>query len=315
MNNELWHADIPITDELVKECLHHQFPLLAPIKKIQCIGEGWDNKVFLINEKIIFRFPRRKIAVELIERENKILKNLYPIAAIDIPNPKYIGQPSSCYPYPFQGYDIIKGVSGCHAQLSTQARIASLRTLAIFLKQLHSVNETQALSLGAKPSMFDRTNIKKAVNELTERVDKIIARKLCIINEHNFQQEITMAQKVELPTDKCLIHGDLYCKHLLFNENKLTAIIDWGDVGINNRSVDLSVIWSFYPNSCHQQFFEIYGAVDSATWQYARFLGLYSSLTLILYGHATNDILLIEESTNAVKRINADLVQGSVGLR
>ena len=74
MSSEQWHADILITEELAKNCLQDQFPLLSPIKTIKCIGEGWDNKVFLVNEKIIFRFPRRKIAVELMERENKIIK-------------------------------------------------------------------------------------------------------------------------------------------------------------------------------------------------------------------------------------------------
>ena len=85
-----------------------------------------EQKVFLVNEKIIFRFPRRKVAVELIERENKALKNLPEFSNLAVPIPKYIGHPTAHYLYPFQGYDIIKGRSGHQAKLSLQDRIASL---------------------------------------------------------------------------------------------------------------------------------------------------------------------------------------------
>jgi aminoglycoside phosphotransferase (APT) family kinase protein len=308
MSGEQWHADIEVTETVVKACVQDQFPVLSPIQSIRCIGEGWDNKVFLVNEKIIFRFPRRKIAIELIERENDLLKSLQSMFSLDIPNPQYIGKPTEDYPYPFQGYPMIKGISGCHANLKVQDRITSLPTLAAFLKQLHSIDEQKAFAIGAKPQILERINVKKMVNALNERVEKIIDRKLCRINKVVFQEEITTVQKINLPShEKCLIHGDLYCRHLFFNDGKLTGIIDWGDAGINNKSVDLSVIWSFYPSTCHSLFFELYGAVDLATWRYARFLALYSMFTTLLYGHDIGDDLLATESRDSIKRINADL--------
>ena len=95
---------------------------------------------------------------------------------IEIPNPKYIGKPSSSYPYPFHGYPMIKGISGCHAKLTSSERIASIKPLAVFLKQLHSITENQAIEMGAKPQIFDRSETTKAINALNERVDKIITR-------------------------------------------------------------------------------------------------------------------------------------------
>src|SRR5262245_21292901 len=127
-----WHADIEITEELVRNCLQMQFPSLAPIKTLQCIGEGLDNLVFLVNKNLIFRFPRRKVAVQLIERENNVLKNLQSMFNLAIPNPQYIGHSTDQYPYPFQGYAMLKGISGCHANLSPQDRNASLPLLATF---------------------------------------------------------------------------------------------------------------------------------------------------------------------------------------
>lgn len=309
MNAEDWDADIYITEATVKNCLQEQFPSLSPIKEIKYIGEGWDNKVFLVNQEFIFRFPRRKVAVKLIEKENKILNNLPSFSSIEIPAPQYIGHLSSHFPYPFQGYKLIKGVPGYHAQLNEEHRIASLVTLSIFLKQLHSIDETQAIAMGAEIEVFDRTFVNESVDTLNERVEKIIAQKILGINKDRFQQEIATVQQLSLPSqDNCLVHNDLDCRHLIFDKNQLKGIIDWGDVGITHKSVDLAVIWSFYPQHCHEYFFQLYGDIDLITWQYARFLGLYSAFTLLLYGKNTGDKLLVSESIASIHRINENLI-------
>ncbi len=309
MATELWHPDIEVTEQLVQTSIEEQFPELTPIINIQCIGEGWDNKVFLINEKIIFRFPHRKIATSLIVRENEILKNIHDRFRLEIPEPIYIGHSSSYYPHSFQGYPIIQGTASYQASLSLDERQASIIPLATFLKNLHNIIEKEALYLGAKPQVFDRTNIDEMIASLSERVTKIIARKIVKIDMNCFEHEVKVVKKITLPlNDKVLVHGDLHCRHLMFNQGLLTGIIDWGDVGINHRAVDLAIIFSFYPASCHQDFFNIYGNVEPQTWQYARFLGLYSALSLMLYGHDVGDQLLVTETINSIRRINAGVL-------
>ena len=312
MNTELWHADITITDDLVIRCLQNQFPNLLPITNIIPLGEGWDNKVFLINEKIIFRFPRREVAVKLITRENAVLENIAPLVNISIPNLLYRGHPSTDYPYEFHGYSLIPGLSASHAKLSDSVRLESLPVLANFLKQLHTIDETQAKAIGAQPQVFNRIVISEITEALIERVDKIAAQKICFINKALFDEEIHKAQNIKLSLkNKSLVHGDLDSRHLIMQDGKLTGIIDWGDVGINHRAVDLAIIWSFYPKEAHHLFFEIYGKVDDATWQYARFLSLYSALTLLLYAHSVGDALLVCEKRETIARIAPKLLMHS----
>lgn len=310
MNHEAWHAEISISKEQVKNCLESQFPELSPLKEIICIGEGWDNLVFLVNQKIIFRFPRRKVAVALIERENQALKQLQSRLTLNIPNPQFIGHPNKNFPYPFHGYLLITGISAEHADLTLPQRIASLKPLALFLRQLHAISPEEAQHRGVQIPVFDRTHIPKTILILQERVEKILALDIYVINAKIFQHEINLVKKIQrLPNEHCLIHGDLYCRHLIFQGHKLTGVIDWGDIAISHKAVDLAVIWSFYPTVCHQEFLEIYGAVDLTTWQYARFLGLYTGFTLILYGHAMSDQALITEALASIHRINPHLLQ------
>jgi aminoglycoside phosphotransferase (APT) family kinase protein len=308
MHHEEWHADISITEELIKNCLQTQFPVLEPLE-IQFLGEGWDNKAFLINQKIIFRFPRRKVAAELIQQENKLLNNLPIFDNIKIPLPEYIGEPTLQYPYVFQGYPIIEGISGYQALLSQSERAASLSVVSNFLRKLHDVDKEQAIAIGALEQESNRTIIDNSIDKLCERIDKIVERQICLINQTVFHAEVDAVRNLVLSkNDTCLVHGDLDCRHLIFNQHQLMGIIDWGDAGIANKAVDLSIIWSFYPQDCHEKFFEIYGVVEAATWQYARFLALYSAFTLMFYGKEIGDELLFAESFNAIKNINPDLL-------
>ncbi len=306
---EEWHADIEITEDIVKKILQEQFAQLNPIIDIQYIGEGWDNKVFLINKKTIFRFPRRKLAVELQGQENIILKNIPDFSNIRIPQLQFIGQPTPLYPYPFQGYEMIPGLPGYQANLSMEDRSASIATVALFLKQLHNINSTQARALGVIPQSTDNlSNVEHAISGLEKCVAKISTRGLCNINRDCLKQEIAAAKELVLLEEPCLVHGDLDGRQLIFNDKKLTGIIDWGDIDITNRAADLDVIWSFYPSSCHATFFEIYGRVEPDTWKYARFLALYTTFSLMLYGKDVQDGNLVTEATHSIIRINPNLL-------
>lgn len=308
MRTTEWQANIHLNDDIVHNCLAQNFKDLEPYS-FKKIAEGWDNEVYLVNDHFIFRFPRRKIAVELIERENAVLKAVEHIGVVEIPKVLYVGNPTNEYPYIFHGYKMLPGTAACYAHLTPQAREGSIAILSTFLKQLHKTNTTAISPLKEKNCVYDRTDIPLAVNSLSERVATIYTQGLVKMNISEFQYELATAIATKLPRLHCLVHGDLYSRHLLFNNNLLTGIIDWGDCAINSAAVDLAVIWSFYPPSCHDQFFKIYGFVEKNTWIYARFLGLYSALTTLLYAHDIKDEPLFQESVEAVKRINPNLIQ------
>jgi aminoglycoside phosphotransferase (APT) family kinase protein len=301
-----WQADIDIQVEHVKDCLITQFSSLLPLKTIRFIGEGWDNRVFLVNETIIFRFPKRKIAVELIEQENKILPQLQSHFSLQIPNPIYQGKPSEYYPYPFQGYARLQGSSV--ENLSEKKRLANLPSLALFLKQLHAIDEKQALHLGAKSQIFDKTQVHQAITIFKERVEQLISLDSIAINIHEIENEVKAIQTIELPNIVSFVHGDLHFKHLVFNQGKLTGVIDWGDLGINHPVVDLAIIWGFYSEKYHSIFHKTYGTVDSVTWEYARFLAIYIAFTFLLYGQDINNKTLVYEAIASIKRINPNLL-------
>jgi len=70
--DRVWAAQIEVDAPLAAALIGGQFPALAP-PAIEPLGCGWDNTVYRVNERYVFRFPRRRIAVDLIATEPRCL--------------------------------------------------------------------------------------------------------------------------------------------------------------------------------------------------------------------------------------------------
>lgn len=73
-----WSPERVVDAELARELIESRFPRLAPAR-VEPLGEGWDNSVFAVNGAWVFRFPRRQLAVPLIEAELRLLPSLPPL--------------------------------------------------------------------------------------------------------------------------------------------------------------------------------------------------------------------------------------------
>ena len=59
-----WDADVELSREAAARLIVRQFPALAPAR-LALLGAGWDNTAYLVNERFVFRFPRRRDPVTL----------------------------------------------------------------------------------------------------------------------------------------------------------------------------------------------------------------------------------------------------------
>src|ERR1700754_1713679 len=105
--------------ELAHRLIAGQF--FAP-RTLTLIGEGWDNTVWLADERWAFRFPRREVGVPGFLRELAVLGELAPQLPLRVPEPQYVGEPALGYPWPFFGAEFIGGQELAQAELSDEAR-------------------------------------------------------------------------------------------------------------------------------------------------------------------------------------------------
>lgn len=296
-----WRVNTTLTPKLAEKYIKSQGWNLQ-IDTINYFGQGWDNIAFLVNDKIVFRFAKTDEASILIKQENLVLPHLQNLS-LQVPNPIYIGRPNENNPYHFHGYEKLSGIPAYQIKLSDDNLKSCLEQLA-FLKELHSFKRNSAQKLGAMPVVYDRTKVNIVIKSLQERLQKLHELKIIQFNQSFIKQQIQGVQKISLnDTEHCLVHGDLDTRHLLVLDNKLSGIIDWGDVGIGHPVTDLAIIFGWFPVEMHDLFFKIYGPVSQDVQTYARFLALHRAITLMWYGHGIDDQIMLEVSLKAYEEL------------
>lgn len=289
-------ADIEINPTLARALITNQCGFAQA--HLSLLGEGFDNVVYLVDNRWVFRFPRRKRAIPLLEREIAILPALQGLS-LNTPMPTYVGKPSTSYESPFYGHQYLSGKSGCGLTLSTKEYRQAARDLGGFLKQLHNLDPANlGLNQQNFAPTFDRANFPPMLELFKTRWEP--ARATYGLQKYQQKvEEICEAageNKPSLPGGT-FVHGDLYHRHLLFDDgHTLTAVIDWGEMGLSDASVDLGVLFQFFPASVHEDFFATYGDVSECQKIYARFVGLYYAVVLLWYGHDRKDQDLIRTS-------------------
>src|SRR5581483_10172493 len=97
--NHPWDPEHIIDQQTAMELIRAQIPSLSA-QTIRPLGSGWDNTAFLVNEKYVFRFPRRSCALAFLEAEWALLPQLAPLLSLPIPIPQWYGTPSEKFPWP-----------------------------------------------------------------------------------------------------------------------------------------------------------------------------------------------------------------------
>src|SRR5262249_44173327 len=134
--SDVWQAERVADERLVRELLG-RFPALE-VRSARHLSEGWDRSVWLVNDEVVFGFPRREAVVAGIEPELGLLPRLAPLLPLAIPVPLFVGRPTDAFPWPFFGSPFLPGVEAGEAGLDDLTRTAVGVELAGFLRRLHS---------------------------------------------------------------------------------------------------------------------------------------------------------------------------------
>lgn len=295
-----WEAEQIIEPPLALKLIQEQFPELSS-KTIRFLGAGWDNTAFIIDEALIFRFPRREIALPLLEAEWSALPRLAPRLPLPVPVPKWKGVPTDDFPWPFIGYRMISGFTACYADLHEEERAALAGPIGQFLAVLHATPESEISHLHI-PS--DKHNRIDGVL-LTSKIEMNFAE-LSLIglleNEKELKSVVQDLQHFRPPVSSSVVHGDFYVRHLLVDEkHQLAGVIDWGDIHLGDPAMDLAIAHSFLPLEAHKSFIDAYGDISEDTWALAKLRAIYSSTLLVLFGYHSNDPSIMREGLRSLK--------------
>lgn len=284
-----WTATRTLTPAQVAAHVAAAAPDLAGLP-VTPYGEGWDNAAFLVGARWVFRFPRRPLAVPLLEVESRWLPVLAPHLPLAVPAPAYTGVADG---WPFAGYRELEGTTACRAALDRAARHRAAPRLGAFLRALHGLPVPD----DAPPDTMRRADLPYRAGQLHERLDTLADRldPAQLAAARHATDALSAVPAPDRPP--CWMHGDLYARHVIVDaEHDVVGIIDWGDLHAGERSKDLSIAYSLLPAAARPAFFDAYGPVDAATRDRARFAALFYAAALRLYADDIGDTALSAES-------------------
>jgi len=273
-----WSAEVDVDEDLARRLIAGQFPEVA-LASMRVLGEGWDNVVWLADERWAFRFPRRAIAIPGVERELAVLPALAPRLPVAVPAPVFAGRPALGYPWPFFGAELLPGVEVADAALTDRSRLAA--ELARFLRTLHAteVDDDLPLDPNGRSDMHKRASMAEDWIAQLERAGLWRA-------PASVARLLESARALRAPAGPVLAHGDLHFRHVLVDgDGAVAGVIDWGDVCRADPSIDLSLFWSLFPSEGRRAFLDAYGPVSDDQLLRARVLALGLCAILALYGH------------------------------
>ncbi len=306
IGEEAWSPEVVLSCAQARALIEPQFPEFIE-KEIVAYGNGWDNTAFLVDRRVLFRFPRRSSAVALMERELRMLPRLAPCVPLPIPVPQYIGRAGPLYGWPFGGYLRLPGRTLCEAAPDEIdfARVAG--SLGDFLRALHAIG-VDALGGSLIGDEIGRLDPQRCLPKARRRLHAIVsagwldtalaARFVAWLRQNPPRPIERHAQRV--------VHGDLYARHLLIADDRtLCGVIDWGDAHAGDVAVDLAVAHLALPLWSQPAFRAAYGAIDEATWNAARYRALYHALLELDYGIRADDAGMRRIGANALSQIAA----------
>ena len=294
----VWSPELVVDEPLVRRLLT-QFPELE-LRSLRRLAEGWDNSVWLVDERYAFRFPHREVAIPGFRRELEVLPK-FPALPLPVPRPAFVGRPSEEFPWPFFGSELLPGVEAGDAQLDEAARVEVGLGLARFLRALHAVELDVALPFDAN----GRTDMRRRASLAREQLAEV--ERLGVWGAPRRVEELLEeAQRLSPPEPPVLVHGDLHFRHLLVDGGAASGVIDWGDVCVSDPTIDLPLLWSFVPREGRGAFLDAYGPVNEAQLLRARVLAVQLCAALAHYGRVEGNTGVEREAVAGLERALED---------
>lgn len=295
-----WDPERVVDPDLARALIEARVPELRGAR-IERLAEGWDNAVYVVDGRWVFRFPQREIAVPGVRREIETLERIGPHLPLPVPVPRWVGDPDERYPWPWFGTEHLPGVELASSGLPDERRATIGRELGRFLRALHGPMLRSRIGPTLPIDPMRRTDMAHRVRLTRERLARVVGAGLW---EPTAAVDALLRDARDLPPSPrvVVLHGDLHVRHVLVDGERPTGVIDWGDVCAGDPSADLSLAYGALVGAAREAFLVAYGPVDGLTELRARVIAVFLAAALLEYAADAGMAALGAEASDALAR-------------
>ena len=204
------------------------------------IGEGWNARAYLVNDELVFKFPKRPEHWEELNREIAFLA--FAADKLPLPAPRYLRQArqSTAGPCGYATYRYLRGGSMDLGQLSRQKRVAAATALGGFLRAIHTLQPSPDLA-----ARLPSDDARLIAEQYFARAEREIARKLPPADAGALVRvlEMYLSSPQNFRFTPAILHADLSRDHILIENDTVAGIIDFGDVSWGDPDYDFMYLF------------------------------------------------------------------------
>ena len=289
-----------IDTALAGKLIAEQCPQWADLPVSPVVTSGWDNRTFHLGDEMLIRLPSSADYADQVSKEQQWLARLAAELSVRIPAPLAVGKPSKIYPFPWSVYRWIPGETA--AAHPPEDKIQFARDLAYFL------NEFQKIDVGGGPSagphnFYRGGDLAVYDSETRHALTKLSAQTHCALLEKIWEKGLSS----HWPFPPVWVHGDISAGNLLTADNRLRAVIDFGQLGTGDPACDFVMAWTFFDTQSRNVFFDTL-QTDDATRERAMAWALWKALIVSINPHNTN-VTEARQAAQTLEQIICDAPQ------
>lgn len=226
--------------------IQSQIPDIAAIG-VEAIGSGWENDAFVVYDRWIFRFPRRREVAEQLDKE----RGLAPIVAralsdVGIAGPAMSipGEPCDDFAYRFTGDPRLPGTPADQLPKGQIDTTAIAETLGVALVRLHSIPVSEVANLGLDMVDVGADGPEPCLQEAQLIADDLSSRETSEVAECVAWLANSPIVPRHYSGELRLLHNDLSPDHVPLDSEtqRVVGLLDFGDAAFGNPALDIVVL-------------------------------------------------------------------------
>ncbi|MEV0317743.1 aminoglycoside phosphotransferase family protein [Streptomyces sp. NPDC050658] len=291
------HADeADIDAALVRRLLAAQFPRWADLAVTPVESNGTVNAIYRLGDDMAVRLPRIEGGVDDVRKEVDHLPRLARQLPFAVPAPLGKGEPGEGYPWPWYVYRWLEGSNPVVGGVAEPALFAA--DLAEFVTALHRIGPPVDAPASYRPGPLAPRDpeTRNALAQLDGVIDTDAAAAA-------WDAALAAPEWAGPPV---WVHADLQPGNLLTTDGRLSAVIDFGCLGLGEPAVDLITAWSLLTGD-GRKVFRAALDVDDATWARGRGWALSIALIELPY-YRTRNKAIARTARHVIEEVLADHV-------
>jgi len=217
----------------------------VPLENAKLITKGWDNDVVILDDKFVFRFPKRDKYNDRFKAEIKLLRYLAP--KMPVPVPDYIYTPEDLS---FGGYKMLPGVEmtpEVFSKFSDTQKETIAEQLGKFLSVMHATPIETVKGFGFEEEeggyWWSKNHTEQTWQGLRDKVFSKLNQEEVRWIEHQFTQYLSLS----FDFDITVIHSDFTDDHIFVDtaQGVVTGVIDFADTEFSDPALDFAGMWYY----------------------------------------------------------------------